>query len=185
MSIRAVLRCRPTISRQCCATASTRRPRPPGRWRGLRRRWGRTSPLICLRRPVTSRPAWWSGLWTSCGGAGSCASSVTATTSPTTAPRNGVRASQPAEALAAAPAHRARLWSCCTPMTRTWSRLSSRSSMRGAGGLGGRWPITGALLTSQRACSPMPRRSGCTRRHCRSCGPACGQRPGPAGARRP
>ena len=94
---------RPTISRQCCATASTRRPRPPVRWPGGAR-WGRTPLLTCSLRRVTSTSASWWGRSMSCGAAGSCASSVTATTFPRSAPRYGVRASQPAEALAAAPA---------------------------------------------------------------------------------
>ena len=45
----------------------------------------------------------------------------------------------------------------------------------------GRWPTTGARPMSRRACSPMPRRSGCTGRRCRSCADhACRARTGTA-----
>ena len=48
-------------------------------------------------------------------------------------------------------------------------RHSSRSNMPAAGGRGGLWPVTSGQPTSRQACSPMPRRSGCTRRRCRAC----------------
>jgi hypothetical protein len=51
-----------------------------------------------------------------------------------------------------------------------YTQVSPPSSMPGAGDLSGPWPTTGARLMSQRACSPMPRRSGCTARRCRSSG---------------
>ena len=169
MSIPAARRCRPTISRPCCATVSTRRPRPPGRWPAWLRRSGRTSPLTCSPRRVTSTSAPWWGRSTSCGAAGLCASSVTVMTFPTIC--SAIRHTHKSARRSAGCCTGAwrRLWSCCTRMTRTRSRRSSRSSMPAAGGRGGPWSITGGQPTSQRACLPMPRRSGCTRRHCRSC----------------
>ena len=74
---------RPGISPPCCATGSSRRARRPGRWPASRRRWARTSPSTCSPRRATSKPAPWWGPSTSCGADGSCASSGTATTSPT------------------------------------------------------------------------------------------------------
>jgi DNA-binding SARP family transcriptional activator len=82
VSIPAAPPWRPVISQQCCATVSARRPRLPGRWPAARPRWGRTSVSICSPRRATSTSASWWGQSTSCGSAGSCVSSGTATTSP-------------------------------------------------------------------------------------------------------
>ena len=44
---------------RCCANASSRRPRQPGRWPVWRRRWARTSPSTCSPRPATWTPTSW------------------------------------------------------------------------------------------------------------------------------
>ena len=147
--IPAARRCRPATSRPCCASASSRRPRRPGRWPAWRRRWARTSPSTCSPRRATWTPTWSWRPSTSCGGAGSCGSSGTATTSPTTCcarrPTRGSARRNAGCCTGASP----RAWSCCTPTTRTRSRPSSPSSTPGAGGPTGRWPTTGGPPTSR------------------------------------
>ena len=104
-----------------------------------------------------------------CGAAGSCTSSVMATTSPTTC--SGKRPTPRSARLNAGccTGGSPRLSSCSRRRTSTRSPRSWRSSTPGAAGLRGRWPTTGVPPTSRRAGSPMPRRSGCTGRRCRSC----------------
>ena len=111
---------------------------------------GRTSPWTCSPRRATSTPT---SSWrrsTSCGGAGSCASSVTATTSPTTcsAKRRTRRSARRSAGCCTGASPRAS--SCSTPTTPTRSRPSSPSSMPAAGGPSGRWPTTGARPMSRR-----------------------------------
>ncbi len=143
-----------------CGTRPFRKRRP---------RQGRTSLSTCSLRRATSTPVPWQRRWTSCGAAGSCESSVTATTFPTisSAMRRTRRSARRSDGSCTG-AWRRRS-SCCTLTTRTRSRLSSRSSTPAAGGQGGPWPITDAPPAWQQACSPMPRRSGCTARPCRWC----------------
>ena len=105
---------------------------------------------------------------TSCGGAGSCRSFVTGTTSPTiySARRHTRKSARLGGGCCTGGSRKAS--NCFTPMTRTQWRLSSRSSIRAAGGPSGRLPTTSARPTSRQACLLMPKRSGCTRRRWRS-----------------
>ena len=182
-------------------TAAGRRPRGgaaqalragdrgrPGRWPVSRRRWAPTSPLTCSPRRATSRPtpSWRPS--TSCGGAGSCGSSVTVTTSPTTcSARRRTRASARRNAgccTGASP----RGSSCSTPTTPTRSRPSSPSSTPGAGG---RRPGAGLLpARGRRRGGPVrPRRGDPAapggavdhRGHARGAGPGLARARGPRG----
>ena len=170
---------RPAVTwRPCCASGSSRRPRPPARWPASPRRWGRTSPSACSPRRATSTPTRWCRRSTSCGGGGSCGSSATATTSPTRCSASRLtRKSARRNAGCYTDVWR-RASSCCTPTTWTRSPPSSPSSTTGPGGMRGRWTTTGARPAWRPPGSGTPRRSGCTGGPCRS---SSGCRPGRAG----
>ena len=124
---------------------------------------------------------------TSCGGCGSCASAATATTSPTTCcatpayervspPRRWLlhrRLAQGLELL-----HADDIDPVAAQLAEQYARGGRPERARRA--------TTAAPPRSPPACSPTPRRSGCTTRRWRSCAalPA-GTRPRPPGARRP
>ena len=170
--IPAARRCRSATSPRCCATGSSRRPRPPGRSPAWRRRSGTNFTLDLLTEAsdldadTVVR-----------GGRRAVAAPDHARVRrrlrllPRPAARDGVRAGQPAEALAAAPAHR--------PGPRAAARRRHRRGRgparravrprRAAGAGGGLLPAGGRRRG--RPCSPTPRRSGCTRRRCRSSRP--------------
>ena len=130
--------CRPAISAPCSVTVSSRRPRRPGRSPASRRRWGADFTLDLLTEASDLDAGTWWEPSTSCGGAGSCASTATATTSPTTcSARRRTRWSARRSGGCCIGAWRRRS-SCCIPTTRTRSRLSSRSSTPAAGDSRGR-----------------------------------------------